>query len=108
MQQQEGLKHDTGKPPMALLPWGALEEVSKVFGFGATKYGPHNWKHGLSNMRTLSAALRHISAYLQGENYDHETHLHPLAHAVAELLMTIELELMYGGKYDERFLGPEH
>lgn len=35
-----GKKYDDGKPPMALLPGGALLEVARVLRFGAGKYKP--------------------------------------------------------------------
>ena len=39
-----GLKFDSEKPRMDLLPPKAISEVAKVLGFGAEKYGPENWR----------------------------------------------------------------
>ena len=48
-----GLKFDSEKPRMDLLPPKAIFEVAKVLGFGAEKYGPENW-------RLLDLSLIHI------------------------------------------------
>ena len=60
----DGIKHDSKKPKMNLLPPKAIVEVAKVLTFGAQKYGPENWKEleDLQN-RYLAGALRHIFAF---------------------------------------------
>jgi hypothetical protein len=37
-----------GKKPeeYALIPVGALAEIARVYGFGARKYEPNNWRKG--------------------------------------------------------------
>lgn len=76
-----GIKHDSGKAPIDLIPYEALEEIAKVLAFGAKKYARANWAKGIAISRLCSAALRHIFQYLMGENKDNESGLHPLAHA---------------------------
>lgn len=78
---------------MALLPFEALEEVSKVLGFGAEKYSIHNWRGGFDWSRLQSAALRHLSAHIQGVNKDEETGLSHVAHATSCLLFLLAHEL---------------
>ena len=39
-----GKKYDGEKPQMYLLPPKAITEVAKVLTFGASKYGPDNWR----------------------------------------------------------------
>ena len=43
------MKYDNGKPPLALIPPEALIEISKVFGFGAEKYGMNNWREDIDS-----------------------------------------------------------
>ena len=40
----KGIKYDSAKPKMNLLPPKAILEVAKVLTFGAEKYGAENWK----------------------------------------------------------------
>ena len=90
----KGLKYDSEKPKMNLLPPKALIEVGKVLTFGAEKYGPENWKEleDLQN-RYTAGALRHIFAHMDGEELDPETNLSHLAHAMCCLLFKLEIEL---------------
>lgn len=90
---EEGRKDDAGKPEWHLVPWGAMEEVTKVLTYGARKYAPDNWKLVPdARPRYTSAALRHFVAWIRGERLDPETGLHHLAHAVCCLLFLIERE----------------
>lgn len=77
-----GLKFDTDKPRMDLLDPHAIEQLSMVLSFGAKKYAAHNWRKGLSKSRLIAAALRHLFAYLRGEDCDPETGLPHPAHAM--------------------------
>lgn len=82
-----GVKHDAGKPRWALLPWKQVEDVVAVLTYGSTKYADHNWMRVPSPRdRYLSAAMRHIAAWSEGERLDRETGLPHLAHAVCCLL----------------------
>lgn len=78
------------KPMWHLLPFKEIEEVVKVLTFGMCKYGEDDWKHFVNKpgneKRYLSAALRHISSWSQGETCDAETKKHHLAHAICCLL----------------------
>ena len=90
----EGIKYDSAKPRMNLLPPKAIIEVSKVLTFGAEKYDAENWRKldDLQN-RYTAGALRHIFAHMDGEQLDPETKLSHLAHALCCLLFKLEIEL---------------
>lgn len=89
-----GMKFDSEKPRMGLLPPRALESVAEVLTFGAQKYLPNNWKYVENGPeRYLDAALRHITAYMRGEYYDNETYLPHLSHALCCLMFIVDLEL---------------
>src|SRR4030043_216260 len=77
----EGNKSDQGKPLMGLLDKVALEEIVQVMAFGATKYDKYNWRKGLTYSRLYDAALRHIFAFIDGEDKDDESNLSHIAHA---------------------------
>ena len=92
--EEEGIKYDTEKPKMNLLPPKAVIEVAKVLTFGAEKYDAENWRK-LDNLqsRYTAGALRHIFAHMDGEQLDPETKLSHLAHALCCLLFKLEIEL---------------
>ena len=98
MMTSEGIKYDSEKPKMNLLPPKAIVEISKVLTFGAAKYDAENWRKldDLQN-RYTAGALRHIFAHMDGEELDPETNLSHLAHAMCCLLFKLEIEL------EERF-----
>jgi hypothetical protein len=83
--------HDAGKLRMDLLPFDVVDGVAEVFTYGEAKYpdinGKANWKHGLPASAHIAAALRHISAIMQGEMMDDESGLLHSCHAIARLMM---------------------
>ena len=89
-----GIKYDSTKPKMNLLPPKAIMEIAKVLTFGAEKYDAENWRKldDLQN-RYTAGALRHIFAHMDGEELDPETNLSHLAHAMCCLLFKLEIEL---------------
>lgn len=86
----QGQKFDTGKPRYDLIPTGPLEEVARLYTFGARKYGERNWEKGLSFGRVFGALMRHAWAYWRGENSDRETKCHHLA-SVSEIRRPSEI-----------------
>lgn len=84
-------KDDEGKPKLSLLPINAKKEIAKVFDFGAKKYGRDNWKLCKDKNRYVDATLRHIDAYIDGEELDTESKLNHIAHAAANLMILLEL-----------------
>lgn len=90
----KGVKFDTEKPRMDLVPPLALIETSKVLGYGARKYSADNWrKVDGKEWRYFGAAQRHLWAYKSGQKYDPETGINHLAHAMCSILFLLELDL---------------
>ena len=89
-----GLKYDTGKVRMSLLPSGVLSIVLEVLELGAKKYAPDNWKH-VENARTryYDALHRHVEAWWNGEMFDKESGKHHLAHAICCCMFAIWQDL---------------
>jgi hypothetical protein len=86
------LKFDSGKPGMNLLSREALEQIALVMDFGKQKYDAHNWRKGFQWSRPLSAAMRHIMAFNDGEDKDPESGLSHLAHAACCIMFLLEFE----------------
>jgi len=84
-----------------LLPVWALEEVARVYAYGAIKYAPDNWLLGYSWRWSLGALLRHIYRFMAGEDIDPESGLHHLAHAVFHCLALMTF-WKYGKGTDDR------
>ena len=97
-----GIKYDSAKPKMNLLPPKAIVEVAKVLTFGAEQYDAENWRKldDLQN-RYTAGALRHIFAHMDGEKLDPETGLSHMAHALCCLLFKLEIELEDGESKEE-------
>jgi len=77
-----------------LLPWDALEEVAKVFMFGAKKHEPNGWKKIPDAIPVYRQATgRHFSSIMQGNDIDEESGLMAEAHACADLLIVIAKRL---------------
>lgn len=96
------LKFDENKPGMSLLSRIALEETAKVMDFGKQKYDAHNWRKGFAWSRPLSAAMRHLMAFNDGEDKDPESGLSHLAHAACCIMFLLEFEKTHK-ELDDRF-----
>lgn len=73
-------RHNEGKLKWSLVSFEALEPMVKGLEFGAKKYGIDNWKKGLPITEVCESMLRHIFAYLGGEDIDPESGLPHIAH----------------------------
>ncbi len=94
----EARRDDSGKTNWSLMPFEAVEEINKVLDFGAKKYAEWNWTNsgGMKHSRVINSCLRHLFAYLRGEDKDPESGLSHLAHAGCNILF-----LIYYTKYPE-------
>ena len=101
-----GTKNDSGKPRMELLDSLWLTGVARVLTFGATKYAPHNWRAGLQLSRLLGACLRHIFAFLRGEDKDPETGESHLYHASCCLMFAANM-VETRPDMDDRYKAPQ-
>lgn len=77
----EGRKDDQDKIRTDLFSVVAFNGTSTVLTFGAKKYAPWNWAKGINYMRVYGALLRHLFAWVRGQQFDEETGLPHLDHA---------------------------
>lgn len=68
-------RHNDGKAPLSMVLEArhALAGMAGVLEFGAKKYNRGNWHKGLPHADICDSMLRHISAYLSGEDIDAES-----------------------------------
>lgn len=84
-------KHfDDGKLPYQHLPMEGLKLAAQVNQFGAKKYGLDNWRGGMAWMRILGSCLRHIFAFIGGEDLDPESGLSHVGHFLFDGMMLAE------------------
>jgi hypothetical protein len=100
-----GTKHDSGKPRVSLIPKAALLGAARGLTYGEKKYGTHNFRNGISYSRLADACLRHLTAWLEGENIDAESGNSHLDHALASLCMLKFME-EHRKDMDDRWLDP--
>lgn len=86
----------------ALIPVEALREIARVYGYGAEKYEPNNWRRGYAWSLSYSALQRHLNAFWSGEEIDPESGLPHLAHAGFHILalLTYSRDSQYKSKDD--------
>ena len=96
------LKFDTDKLPLNLLSTEAMNQTAAVLKFGAQKYAEHNWRKGFAWSRPLAAAMRHLTAFNDGEDKDPESGLSHLAHAACCIMFLLEFEKTHP-ELDDRY-----
>lgn len=91
-----------GKCPLWLVPPVAEHVEARALEYGALRYGPWNWRTQEIALSTyLSATLRHLSAYRDGEDVDADSGLIHLAHARATLGIILDAQA-HGTLIDDR------
>ncbi|MDO5606480.1 MAG: DUF5664 domain-containing protein [Paracoccus sp. (in: a-proteobacteria)] len=74
------------KVPFDALPMQVIAELAVAHGEGALKYGRHNWRFGKVRASTYyAAALRHLTAWIDGEDTDPDSGLSHIVKAMASL-----------------------
>lgn len=77
---ERGIRENKGKPRWGLVDFDSLEDMVRVLEFGADKYGDGNWQKGLLTVEVCESMLRHIFAYLRGENKDDQSGISHIGH----------------------------
>lgn len=90
--KEENIK---GKCHVELLPYSALRIVADAFhsGNAINGYKPNDWAVGRNYSAYFGAAIRHIWEWWLGSRKDKVSGIHPLAHAIACLLILLYFEL---------------
>lgn len=97
-------RDNQGKPEWSLVDFKSLIPMVRVLEFGRDKYsektddgtlvsdGRDNWKKGLLVRKTCESLLRHVFAYLNGEDADPESGISHVGH--------IQCNSMFLGRFD--------
>lgn len=91
VQITEGVKNDTGKPRLDLIPSEAIMALGEVLHFGAAVegYNERNWEKGMDWGRVYGALQRHLWKWWAGIETDDKSGLSHLSHAIANLAFLI-------------------
>lgn len=102
----KGLRYNTGKAKWALLDFPSLEPMVRVMEYGAGKYSPHNWKKGMPHTEISECLMRHLAAYLNGEDTDPESGLSHIGHIQSNAMM-LQYNIKNHPELDDRYKGAE-
>ena len=93
--KHEGLRYNEGKIRYDLIPTFANQQFARVLGKGAEKYGEQNWEKGMAWSSVIASLKRHIAAFESGEDFDAETGLLHMAHAMCNVSFLLEYYKIY-------------
>lgn len=110
-QDHENKKKQKVKTRYDLIPWNALEQITRAMEFGAKKYGEDNWiptaERSVLNgswREYAAAAIRHLVKWLWwGEEYAEDSGIHHIAHTGANCLILLHYILEGVGNDDRPF-----
>jgi hypothetical protein len=96
----------TNKIPMHLWPSTATAMGSLALLYGARLYGRSNWREaGVRASVYVSACQRHLAAWYEGEDFDRDSGLPHLAHALACLAILVDADAAGKLKDDRQYPG---
>jgi len=83
------------KTPFSTLPSPVLAEVGVAMLEGARKYGRHNWRAANASASVLyDAAMRHLTAWWEGEEIDPDSGLPHITKAIAGLMVLRDAQIL--------------
>jgi hypothetical protein len=83
---EQALRYNEGKLRWSLVDFDALADMVKVLEYGSRKYADHNWKKGLKTTEIFESMMRHMQAYMRGENVDPESGLPHTGHIMCNAM----------------------
>lgn len=77
--------------PLHLVPPSAMHYLAHAMADGAAKYNAFNWRSAPISVSTYyAAALRHLTAFWDGEDMARDSGVHHLAHAMACMALVLD------------------
>lgn len=90
------------KPAMSSVPTAALVHLMRGMADGRRKYGLLNWRSNkVSALIYYDAAMRHLMAWVDGEQNARDSGVHHLGHAMSCLAIILDAEAT-GNLVDDR------
>jgi hypothetical protein len=94
-------KNDQDKIDLSLIPAVSLKEHAKAFMVGEKKYGRYNYCKGHKASQLVAAAMRHLTAWNEGEenDVDGQHHLGSVMACCSMILRQAELGTLKDDRY---------
>ena len=90
IKMEEAKRFSDGKIRMDLVPPILLEEVAKIMGFGADKYGAYNYLKGMKWSKCIASLKRHLNEFEKGVDYDNESKELHISHVIVNALFLLQ------------------
>lgn len=91
-----GLRFNSGKIPLELVPPSAVYGIAEVLQYGMTRsvnpYPARNWERGMNWMVCVACILRHLFAWVSGEDKDKDSGLSHMKHVLCNVAFLVEYE----------------
>lgn len=84
--EEKAMRFNDSKLQWSLVDYKSLEPMVRVLEFGAKKYDIDNWKKGLDTLQVCESLLRHIYAFMDGEDIDPESGESHIGHMMCNTL----------------------
>lgn len=85
------------KRDYTLLPWDALEWVTRALEYGVQKHVRDGWRHVVNaEHEYYKALLRHVASAMKGEEHDDESGLPTLAHLACNAIFLLGIKAQAG------------
>ncbi len=98
---KQALRFNKGKAHWSLVDFKSLEPMVEVLEFGAEKYEKWNWCKGMPVSEVSESLLRHMFAFLSGEDKDPESGIDHLGHIMCNA-MFLSYVMREKSHYDDR------
>lgn len=83
---QLALRFNEDKLKWSLVDFKSFEPMVQVLMMGARKYAPNNWKKGLPVTEICESLMRHLYAFLDGEDNDPESSISHIGHMACNVM----------------------
>jgi hypothetical protein len=88
----KALRYNENKRRWSLVDFDSLEGMVKVLEYGSQKYSDNNWKKGLKTTEIAESLMRHLFAWLRGEDNDPESGLPHTGHILCNAMFLAYME----------------
>ena len=99
---KEADRFNEGKLRWSLVDFPSFEPMVRVLEFGCVKYDDHNWKKGLPTTEICESLIRHLTAYLDGEDIDPDSGLSHIGHMQCNVMFLSYMD-KFMPKFDNRY-----
>ena len=101
IERDQALRYNQGKLSWSMVDFDSLEGRVRVLEYGAKKYSKDNWKKGMPVTQVSESLMRHLFAFLKGEDVDSESGCRHISHVMCNT-MFLEYILREKPHYDDR------